>query len=438
MEHGARHHRKYSGSNAHRFKRCHGQVHLAGNVQFKIPESDDSVEGVAAHELLETCLKVGMPQRSPTESKDLKERLDSAQHVVDYIEMVREEFPDLQVYTEHFFHFPQSVVDAEDAGGIVDVLLYSPSANRYWIIDFKFGVGETVLVEESDQIKFYGTSALWFKGFSKATLVIIQPRSLIGAEPRELDFTVSDMLTYQEETEDAIRACEAAGAPLCPGSWCHHCAAGADCLAREKNAIAVLTGDTRLARDFNPTGLIDPRDVPLDRIGWILSMREQVFQWFKAVADGGMFQARQGTKIPHMKLVLSTAHRRYIDKPDLEMAQLMVRMAGGAHNVADFMPPTLLALTNAEKLLAQLARDTAGSRKKTEAVADMRKQFAFLTTKDTNGELSLVPESDKRPAYDSATDDFAGVVPAPDVLTLGPAPSTDGTPNFMDFYRGQS
>ena len=212
LEHGARKHAKYSGSNAHRFSVCSGQVALAAKIGVEI-SGPDAEKGTAAHELLDECIKSNSWCGNPGHPHH-----NAIIHVLDYVASLRLRYPDLIVESEIYRQFPQSIVPPDDAAGLIDVWCWSPAARIAWVIDFKNGVGETVDVEGNMQLLFYGTAALWCTPFSRAFLVVIQPNSFRGSEPREIEVTGLDLVEYQADIENAIKAAESPDAVLIQAS----------------------------------------------------------------------------------------------------------------------------------------------------------------------------------------------------------------------------
>ena len=407
MEHGARKHAKYSGSNALRFSVCSGQVALAAKIGVEI-SGPDAEKGTAAHELLDVCIKSNNWYGNPGHPHH-----NAIIHVLDYVASLRLRYPDLLVESEIYRQFPQSIVPPDDAAGLIDVWCWSPAARIAWVVDFKNGVGETVDVEGNMQLLFYGTAALWCTPFSRAFLVVIQPNSFRGSEPREIEVTGLDLVEYQADIENAIKAAESPDAVLIPGEHCHRCPAGHGCLARERQALAVLTGDTRPLREFDTRSLPAPAEIPIERIAWIKQAAPFIRNWLRDV-DAYAFQAAVGgMHVPGHKLVEDVGKRRY--KPGMTPEAIyrsLVAMSGDRLQIEQVLPQKLIAMTNAEELLIETMRNAAPLDGKTAAAKHAKELFATLVEKDSKGAVALVPDTDKRPAVNRALNDFAGVVPA--------------------------
>lgn len=421
MEHGERKHAKYSGSNAPRFSVCSGQVAFAAKVGVNI-SGPDAEKGTDAHELLEAYFRCEASGNDGADVFAIEEMLrqpryeqhqNAVQHVLDYVAALKIQYPDLEVQSEIYRQFPQTTVPPEDAAGLIDVQCWSPSARIAWEIDFKNGVGETVDIEGNMQLLFYGTAALWHTSFNRAFLVIIQPNSFQGSEPREIEVTGLDLVEYQADIEEAIQVAESDAARLVPGEHCHRCPAGHACLARERKAIAVLTGDDRPVRELDTRSLPSPAELPLERIGFIKANADLIRQWLKDVEAYGFQAALGGAYIPGWKLVEDSDKRRY--RPDMtptDIYRALVHMSGDRLTIEQVMPQKLIAMTNAEELLVNTVRNAAALDEKAGAVKQAKALFDTLIHKDNKGTVALVADTDKRPVLNRSLNDFAGVIPA--------------------------
>ena len=256
VEHSTRAHARYSGSNAHRFLRCPGQVRLSSTVP-EMPESEYAAEGTKAHALVHSSLT----NTGPLPGWFSEEMFDAVNDVLDYVKKLRVEHSDIQVFSELLVLFPQGVVPALDAAGYCDVFCISKSSRRAWVIDFKYGVGEVVEVVGNEQALFYAAGAVWDFKLDVVTLVIIQPRTYMDEWLRETDVTMLDLIEFSGVIEDAIEAAEQDGAPLIPGSWCHWCPASVVCPVAEKHALSVL--EVQNVQENLP----DPTAIDIVRIG---------------------------------------------------------------------------------------------------------------------------------------------------------------------------
>ena len=156
------------------------------------------------------------------------------------------------------------------------------------------------------------------------------------------------------------------------------------------------------------TSYMTPDELNVSRLAFIIEQADQARQWLKACEDYAFRLAtRDGRHVPGFKIVRGAARRRW--RPDVPPERIADHLCQPAFGLSldAVMPRKLRALTDIEKAVVRRARENALL--KDEAAEAARKAFAFLTLKDVGGGLSLVPETDPRPAYNPAADDFAGI-----------------------------
>lgn len=413
MSHGARQHAKYSASNAHRFMRCAGQVAFTRTLP-PTPDSEQSIEGERAHELLQLSLmgvRVG-PDDGPAEMLDA---IHAVHDFLDNLYILRG--PHLVVQVEQPFTFPQSIVPPEDAAGIADIMVIDHMAQEAWSIDFKYGEGVAVEPEGNPQLMFNAVGRLWRIPIQRVNCVVIQPRIPHHSRGivRQWSCSSIELAEFQMEAEAAIERAEDAAefGPveeyLKPGSWCRFCDAAHVCPARERNALALPFGD-----DVPPPALIDRRSLPepadlgMDRVAHIVLNAERLTSWLRTVQNYAKQQAMAGVQVPGNKLVEAQARRQWHGDPDAIAASLIEL---SAYNLGwdDVMPRELLDITKAEARLIEIARANAPRGKKDQASKEMREKMAFLTLRQSSGNLVLVPDADGRPAVNRAAAQFGGV-----------------------------
>ena len=400
---GARFHPRYSGSNAHRFMPCAGQVRLAATLPDI--ETEHSIEGTFGHAVVEAAIRNGLTDATIMAGVYKigdrwvdQETAEAAQHVVDYVELLKREYPDIQIVAEsarNVLGYP-----FEFAGCTSDVIWWSASAKKAGYIDYKHGAGERVDADDNKQLMFglWGEFALQIAHFDYLG-TIIQPRHWAYQGPREQKFLWADLFDFSLDLDAAIAAAEKPDAELTPGSWCKNCKAAAVCPALERHAREVLLYSN-----------VPLAEIDYVRLAFIVEHASEARQWLKACEDFALRQALQGVHIPGMKLVPGSARRRY--RPDLTPDQISAKLQEivGPHRHIDSYQIKLKPLTEIEKLLVQTFRDAVPPEQKDAAAAQARAAFAFLTLRDTTNTLSLVPETDPRPAHNPGLGDFEGVV----------------------------
>lgn len=424
-------HAKYGGSNAHRWLRCTVSAARAMASPPR-PTSEWALEGQRAHAMLEKCLSAiaynsmvrpyNMPQRGPISPRAAdptapEEMFRAVTMVLEYVNGILAVFPNALVFVEQYEEFPTTLLMRGEAGGTADVFIYDEESGLAWVIDLKYGEGVRVVAPENEQLLFYATQCLWYYGFTKATLTIIQPRTPYGDPITETQVTGLDLIQFHARCEDAFLA--AAMFPEArPGEWCKWCEAELTCPEREAAALQVVHTHFATVKHVDPVLLPHPEDIALDRIGLILESAPLLRSWLKAVEDYAEIEAKNGKVIPGHKLVMAQARRKW-DGDELLLAQQLLKLLGGSATLDDVMPRGLIGITDAEKMLSAFANAHAPEGSKRDAVKRIKEQFAFLTTKTSSGNLTLVPLSDERPAVDLGAAMFTGVVIPPPSFMLG-------------------
>lgn len=410
--HADRTHARYSASAAHRWIACPGSVPFLESVPQR-PSGPWAQDGTEAHELVEYALKAGERDAMTayvasgikwTHREDTEEaRLDSVQMMLDYVCDLLDSYDDAIVYVEHQFLMPSYDPATggwhKDAGGTNDVILISPSLHMIHVIDFKHGAGEAVDVVENMQLMMYGVGALTLPECEELdpaiVLTIVQPRAYHTQGPiREWITTTERLVRFVTEVDTAIARCNAPNAPLVPGAkqcrWCEP----TQCPAVERKAMQAIGTNFATVRDVTiaPT-LPTTVDMPVDRLGEILAVQDTVTAFFNAAYDRAYELARAGYSIPGFKLVEAQSKRKFTGD-DVATADALMRLSGAG--IDDVMPRTLIGIMAAEKLVVdnyKLHAPKGGIRK---AATDGKAAMALLTTKDTSGNLVLVPASDRR------------------------------------------
>ena len=185
-------------------------------------------------------------------------------------------------------------------------------------------------------------------------MIINQPRL---DSISEYEVSVKDLLDWGETVvkPKALMAIKGEGEAH-PGDWCRFC----------------------------------KRDPPLledGEISDILGRAARIQNWISDVKDYAQEEAEKGRQWPGWKLVEGRSNRKYSDPQEVEKRLL----AAGFEKVLLYKDPELLGITAMEKVV--------GGKKKLETL------IAGLIVKPP-GAPTLVPESDKRPALNTAKEDF--------------------------------
>lgn len=255
-------HSHLGASSAKRWMTCPGSFHLVENVQ-KSGSSVYAAQGTVAHALAEGCLDRDVPASSGLGQFSW---MDGYEIVVDD-EMVRT----VQVYLDavHARIVPGVTVHHETRVnldpwwtqeprpptpmfGTADTWLFNPANRRLTILDFKYGAGVYVPVQDNPQLLYYAAGVLLLikTPVRDVEIVVVQPRAR-GQEPVRVD--VIDYLDLRlwidMQLKPAVAAVREPDAVLLPGTHCRFCDARSTCPAKAEQANEEARNDFDVVED---------------------------------------------------------------------------------------------------------------------------------------------------------------------------------------------
>lgn len=367
-------HAVLSASSSERWLNCPPSARLCEAYEDK--GSDYAAEGTDAHALCEFRLKqaLGIPAENPIENLSwYNEEMEDcaagyAAYVTELLETAKQTCSDPVVLIEQRVDFSHWV---QDGFGTADGILIADGTLN--ICDYKHGKGVEVSAERNPQMMLYALGALEiFDGIydiDTVRMTIYQPRkSNISIFEMSKDALLEWADT--ELTQKAQLAYEGQGEFHC-GEWCRFCKAKVECRER---AEANLT----LARyDFQAPALLDDEE-----IADILGKVDALTAWASDVKEYALQQAISGKDWNGWKLVEGRSNRKYTNDA---VVAATVENAG-----FDPYERKVLGITAMQKLL--------GKSRFEELLAPYIEK--------PQGKPTLVPESDKRPAMNTAKSDF--------------------------------
>ncbi len=400
-------HAPFSMSSADRRALCPGSWRLEQGVAHK-PSSAHADEGTAAHAVLEKCLRAGIRIAERTPGSDMA---DAVQVALDYVYGILDANPGAALYVEQRVEFPNEAAPG-DVWGTLDVAVLSADESQLWVIDYKHGVG--VIVDIINNRQLLGYAASFILGNENTvlpmtiTLAIVQPRGF-GADPiREWTIDLGTLIDWAWQLEQEIVACLAPDAPLNPGEkQCRFCGAKPTCPAIEARALAVAGSAFKSVKDIK-AGLPPAREFSPERLAEILAAKGLIEEWLADVQAYAMEQAKNGVPVPGWKLVAGNSRRRF-DGADDVIAAKLIEVSGGALSTDDVLPRSLVNLGTAERLLKTVFSATDPSLKPKVLAEKVNAEMAFLTVKEPSTTVSLVPDTDRRPAVAPIADTFGSV-----------------------------
>ena len=367
-------HAVLSASSSDRWLHCPPSARLCESYEDK--GSDYAAEGTDAHALCEYKLRyaLGMEAEDPTEKLTwYNEEMEDcatgyAAYILEQVETAKQTCADPVVLIEQRVDFSRWV---ESGFGTADCIIIVDGTLQ--VIDYKHGLGVLVSAEENPQMQCYALGALELfddiYDIDSVRMTIYQPRrdnvSTYEISKDELYRWADEVL---KPTADLAFAGD--GNFLC-GEWCGFCKVKHDCRARADANMDLARYDFKL-----PPLLTD------EEVEEILSRVDDLVAWASDIKDYALQQAISGKEWNGWKLVEGRSNRRYTNETAV------------ADSVTDagFDPyeRKILGITAMQKLL--------GKSRFEELLA------AYI--EKPQGKPTLVPESDKRPAMNTAKNDF--------------------------------
>ena len=423
-------HAKLSPSKRSRWALCPGSI----REEAKYPDTGSgpaAADGTHSHTLLEHCIKNGlsdpMDQVGETftdHEGTFKVDADRAARVKIAIEYIRERSMNgmFKVISEQKVD-PEFLLGRKDLSGTVDCQIIGPD----WIelIDYKDGMG-VVSAEGNMQLEQYAYGVLaGYKlpvngayPFNTHRMTIIQPKlALKGMKPiTSHEVSVRSLLDNMGTIITQAAATDKPDAPLVPGeSQCKFCRAKGSCAALAGNVMKevgimfqpVVTETLDVAQQSADK---DPAQMDDAQIRQIMEAAPLMRQLLEAVEKEAMRRMESGISIPGLKLVNGRGSRAWA-LPEAEMAEKLVKMGipKGAIYETKLVTPA-----KAEKLTWEKKDGT----KVTLTERQLKRMEQEYVSK-LAGKLTVVPESDGRPAVVmNAAPLFSAVEAAPAAESL--------------------
>lgn len=382
-------HAKLSASGAKKWIACPGSVVLEGTIRDK--PSEYASEGTAAHALGEAKIRLALKEYTKTKYKNAVSVLNTDEEMEDYTDEYRDfvlerfnaakrDTPDAVLLLEQRLDFSEYVPEGFGTGDCIII-----GNGTMEIIDLKYGKGVPVQAENNPQMMLYALGALTSYDFlydiTDVSLTIYQPRI------KNIDtacMTVTGLKEWGESIKPIARKAFDGVEEYCSGSHCDtgFCKARPICRAYAEQKLA-------MARfDFAKPSTLTPEE-----IAEILDEADALAKWATLIKDYALDEAlHNGTAFPGYKVVEGRSNRAYAMDDSLIAAMLIAK----GYNEDDICPRKLKTVTNLEKYLG-------------------KKEFNAILGEyivKPAGKPTLVPETDKRPAFtstDAAMKDFENV-----------------------------
>lgn len=395
-------HARLGASSAHRWMRCPGSIRMSDGIAG--PTTLYQLEGTAAHALAEHALS----GRSPTgwagghwreivevdvELEDggirkipvTDEMRDAVQLYVDTVRGLETETSEL--LTEQSFSL-SALAPPEPMFGTADAVLLDQA--RITVVDFKYGQGVTVEVEDNDQLRMYAVGALllaagsdgpWTSDVPEIATVIVQPRTAhVDGTVRTRYYTNDEIKSFARELMRAAAATRDPSAPLVPGEkQCRFCPARGHCPALAAAAQDAAADAFALAPLDAPELLPDVTRMPIEVVSELYQRAPLVRTFLTALEQRITAELSAGGVVPGFKLVEKRAQRVWAEE-GTETARALVNMGLEEHEVYDLK---LKSPAQIEKIIGK------------------HRLPQEMVTRVVNG-VTLTTEDDPRPAVTEA------------------------------------
>ena len=391
-DHSSRAHALLSASSAHRWLNCPPSA-VAAEV-YPNEGTEFTREGTLAHEVAEQVadwadlnedikriygtLDSYLDKKIDEEDREAvtKEMIECAQGYADYIqEQLKSD--DAIVLLEQRVDFSPWV---PDGFGTCDCIIIQDDVLT--IIDYKYGVGVPVSAVDNPQMKLYALGALNDYGIAydvnRVEMHIYQPRI---NNVSDCSLMVEDLMEWAEKTVKPIaqNAIKGKGAYKA-GNHCKFCPRAGRC--RELTKVCTEYVETHSLRVAVP--ILAPHEV-----AEVLAMEPLVTLWLKKVKSQALTTLLDGGEVPGWKVVEGKlGNRKWKDELQVAAALDSAGYGPGEYTETKLLSPAALDKVIGKKKVAELL----------DGMIDR-----------SPGAPTVVPASDKRPAYDrlaEAQNDF--------------------------------
>lgn len=355
----------------------------SARLEEKFPEEEESIyaaEGTLCHDISELLIKAGTPYLDLTVWQKFKKHTlyteSLYEYACDYAKYVRSFIPDddtpYRLYAEKKLILARWIRESFGRGDSALV-----TGNILHVFDLKFGKGVLVPYLNNKQLRIYGLG--WLQeldllfDIKEIHMHIYQPRmDNIGYDI----ISRSDLLAWgkNELKPQADIAFEGKG-EFKAGDHCGFCKAKLRCKALHNYNMELA------AIQFQDPNLLTDAE-----LAKVLERKALFEKWIKAVADYMLTQAtNKGVAWPGFKLVEGRADRKYSDEE--KVADVLSKQL---FRNDIWKPKELLGITELSALIGS---------------THFKKYVAPLLIKP-QGKPTLVPESDARPVFNSASEAF--------------------------------
>lgn len=363
-----------SASASHRWINCPPSAQLCADL--KDTGSDYARQGTDAHALCEykVLAALSADYTDPTEDLEFFDKeMDACtdeyrNYILEQYEEAKKCCKDPLILVEQRLDFSRWVPEGFGTG---DCLIVADDVLH--IIDMKYGLGILVEAEDNPQMRCYALGALdTYDGIydiKTVKMTIFQPRR---DNISTSTMSKEELLSWAETVlSPAAKLAYEGGGEFHAGSHCQFCKVKATCRKRAEHNLEMAKYDFQM-----------PDTLEAHEIAAILPRIDDLIAWGNDIKEYALTQALSGTEYSGYKVVEGRSTRRYTD--DAAVASVV---EGAGYEPYE------------KKLLGITAMTSLLGKKKFEEL------LGGLIAKPP-GKPTLVPETDKRPALNTAKDDF--------------------------------
>lgn len=389
---------KFHPSSAHRWFNCPGSATAEAQIPYQ-PPNEYALEGLAVHALcayfvmnnateheisqyIGKRIKDSIP-RQHDNNPDIDDIIidpEMASAVWMYCDYIKQKLIDIDpvasTLDRECIRFEERITTKFGINGIADcIILDWPT--KLSIIDFKYGAGVSIDAKENLQMLIYALGALNSieSDFESVEMVIVQPRDKQGEKIKSWTISIDELNNkWLKKIQKAHSIAIAKPNLFRIGDWCKWCKATEICPKATRTTKSIVK-DAKKAK------------VPVDvkKLSKLLQSETLILEYLNQAKLEAFNRLQRGEVVPGFKLVQSFGHTKWKDEEEVEEKCIFGGMKYLMYNEK---------LKSPNQMKKSLKQDGL--------------QFDWvdkMTIRPLKG-LVLVPESDKRPEYKTAKQDF--------------------------------
>jgi hypothetical protein len=381
-----RNHAILSASAAHRWLTCTPSARLE-QQENQEECSVYAAEGTAAHALAEIKLKHIFGKTTDLEYQADYEAFKSDEEFAKYYNAEFEEYIDSHVQFvvdqtkdigefHIFFEVRVNFSNIVPQGfGTADVLIVTQDTVH--VIDLKFGAGVPVSAVKNSQLRLYGFGALNIFPNTKFVKVTINQPRLESNDSETLSKEELLVWGFDYVKPRAELAIKGEGNLVASEDACRFCKLKGKCKTRADQQLSIARQEFSVI-DYRPNLA---ETITPEKLSQILQIGPAFIDWYKDVTAFALGQLASGVEIPGFKLVEGRSNRIITDENAVKKILLDV----GLKEDEITKPREMLGISKLEALVGK------------KLFAELCKDYIIKP----QGKLTLVPETDRRPAVNT-------------------------------------